>query len=204
MAFLKTIADLCDVVAGWIWALVCAALLIALGGQHVLLVAARHDAATQHARADQALGQLTQLQSAVVALKKDAAAKLKALQDEVADWQAKFNDARRAQEIKDGNAQAANDKAARDLRAAAARNAGRLRDPNSEEPRCGGGGGSAQAGSGGSAGTGTGNATEGGGLFSERASELLQRLTQEADDINRAYASCRADAYQVRGLTAPK
>lgn len=37
------------------------------------------------------------------------------------------------------------------------------------------------------------------GLLSAELSGLLQRLAREADDINTAYASCRADAYAVRG-----
>ena len=37
------------------------------------------------------------------------------------------------------------------------------------------------------------------GLLSADLSGLLRQLTREADDINVAYASCRADAYAVRG-----
>ena len=42
------------------------------------------------------------------------------------------------------------------------------------------------------------NATQAGGLVSEEFSGLLTRLTLEADTINAAYISCRADAYEVR------
>lgn len=75
--------------------------------------------------------------------------------------------------------------------------AGRLRDPNA--PGCGRGGG-------GTAGEATAppgdrptDQPEAGGLLSADLSGLLQRLTREADEINSAYLSCRADAFAVRG-----
>jgi hypothetical protein len=37
-----------------------------------------------------------------------------------------------------------------------------------------------------------------GGLLSAELADLLQRLARDADDINGAYASCRADAWTVR------
>jgi hypothetical protein len=43
-----------------------------------------------------------------------------------------------------------------------------------------------------------GNTAEGSGVFSARASELLQRLTREADEINIAYIACRADGENIR------
>ena len=81
------------------------------------------------------------------------------------------------------------------LRAAAGA-AGRLRDPNAAG--CGGGGsGASTADPARAAGSAT-DAAEAGGLFSTGATELLQRLTRESDDINTAYASCRADALSLR------
>ncbi len=74
---------------------------------------------------------------------------------------------------------------------------GRLRDPNAA--RCGPGSGRPQDDPPAAPGDRPGDATEGGGLLSAQLSGLLQRLTREADDINVAYASCRADAYAVRG-----
>ncbi len=44
----------------------------------------------------------------------------------------------------------------------------------------------------------TADPAEAGGLLSAELGGLLQRLTFEADTINVAYASCRADAYAVR------
>lgn len=75
--------------------------------------------------------------------------------------------------------------------------AGRLRDPHATAGcRSGGGGTTGAAVS--TAIDRPENTTEAGGLLSAELSGLLQRLTQEADDINVAYASCRADAYTVR------
>jgi len=74
--------------------------------------------------------------------------------------------------------------------------AGRLRDPNAAQ--CGGGGDRPPGDPATAAAAGATYRAEAGGLLSEQLSELLQRLAREADDINAAYASCRADAYTVR------
>jgi hypothetical protein len=80
------------------------------------------------------------------------------------------------------------------LRAAGA--AGRLRDPNAAG--CGIGGGGAPGAYPARAGGGAADATETGGLFSAGATELLQRLTREADEVNVAYTSCRPDSLNLR------
>ncbi len=74
--------------------------------------------------------------------------------------------------------------------------AGRLRDPNATQ--CGGSGGSPPGDPATATAAGPTDRAEAGGLLSEQLSELLQRLAREADDINAAYASCRADAYTLR------
>jgi hypothetical protein len=79
---------------------------------------------------------------------------------------------------------------------AAAGPAGRLRDPNA--PQCRGSGDRPPGDPATAAGAGATDRAEAGGLLSEPLTELLQRLAREADDINAAYASCRADAYAVR------
>jgi hypothetical protein len=74
-------------------------------------------------------------------------------------------------------------------------NAGRLRDPNAGRGHsCSGSASTAPA----TPAAGTADTTETDGLFSKGATELLERLTREADEINNAYASCRADAQAVR------
>jgi hypothetical protein len=105
------------------------------------------------------------------------------------------------QEIKDAHNKKAVTGYERRLRAAAGR-AGRLRDPNaSYATRCGGGGGGPQGADTASASHRADDIAEAAGLFSVGATALLQRLTREADDINLAYASCRADALSIREIS---
>ncbi|WP_049763668.1 hypothetical protein [Polaromonas naphthalenivorans] len=75
--------------------------------------------------------------------------------------------------------------------------AGRLRDPNAAAG-CGGGGAGAPGADPARVSSGADDAAQAGGLFSAGATELFQRLTREADDINVAYASCRTDSLTVR------
>ncbi|MBU2539155.1 MAG: hypothetical protein KKH22_12035 [Proteobacteria bacterium] len=74
---------------------------------------------------------------------------------------------------------------------------GRLRDPHADA-ECG----SRSGGTNDSNAAGPGNSpdhgTEATGILSAELSGLLQRLTIEADEINNAYISCRADAEAVR------
>lgn len=74
--------------------------------------------------------------------------------------------------------------------------AGRLRDPHALG--CGAGGGSAPSEAASAPSDRPADPAEAGGLLSAELGGLLQRLTLEADTINAAYASCRADAYAVR------
>jgi len=83
----------------------------------------------------------------------------------------------------------------RRLRAAAG-SAGRLRDPNAEG--CGGGGDSPKSPDTASAGHRATDAAEGARLLSKPLTELLFELIREADEINLAYASCRADTMSIR------
>ena len=78
----------------------------------------------------------------------------------------------------------------------AAGDGGRLRDPNAAG--CGVGSVSSPGADPTAASPGAADDAETGGLFSAGATELLQRLTREADEINNAYASCRPDAMNVR------
>lgn len=74
---------------------------------------------------------------------------------------------------------------------------GRLHDPHA--PGCGTGGSSPPSEAAPAAGGSSADPAVTGGLLSAELGGLLQRLTREADEINVAYASCRADAYAVRG-----
>lgn len=69
--------------------------------------------------------------------------------------------------------------------------AGRLRDPNATACP-----GTKNTGSSDSSAT---NRAETGGLLSMQLTDLLARVLRESDEINNAYASCRADAYTIRG-----
>ena len=74
----------------------------------------------------------------------------------------------------------------------------RLRDPHASSRGCSGGGPTSGAAS--PAGAGAADPPEAAGVLSEELARLLRALTIDADQINAAYASCRADAYTVRGV----
>ena len=76
--------------------------------------------------------------------------------------------------------------------------AGRLRDPHAVG--CGRGSGGAPGAAATTPSDRADNNPEASGLLSAGLSGLLQRLQLEADTINIAYASCRADAYAVRAV----
>lgn len=107
--------------------------------------------------------------------------------------------AKNTQELKDANHQKTVESLSDRLRALA-HSSGRLRDPYSVQAAgCGAGGGSTPGEAAPAPGGRPGDPAEAGGLLSAELGGLLQRLTREADDINVAYTSCRADAYAVRG-----
>lgn len=99
----------------------------------------------------------------------------------------------RDQEKKDASTKTQVADLQRRLDAAVARNAGRLRDPNG----CGAprqpAGAAAPA-----AEHRAADRAEADGLLSAQLTGLLQRLAREADEVNAAYASCRADALRLR------
>lgn len=72
----------------------------------------------------------------------------------------------------------------------------RLRDPHA--PGCGSGGAGPQSDTATATDSGATDPTQAGGLLSADFTGLLQRLVREADTINAAYTSCRADAFVVR------
>lgn len=101
---------------------------------------------------------------------------------------------RNQQEITDASEKAQVAKITRELRNATVSTHGRLRDPNTDTdcaghpPRKDSVATLASA----------EDTAKTGGLFSAGATQLLTRLTAEADGINLAYASCRADAMNLR------
>lgn len=111
----------------------------------------------------------------------------------VAALEKEKREAQDAQNVKDSN----NAKTIADL-SGKLRDVGRLRDPNATPARCGGGGSSTAGEAAASAGPGASDGAEAGGLLSAQLTGLLQRLTHEADELNNAYISCRADAFNVR------
>lgn len=193
----------CDLIEGRLWAIGVIVLVGLLCTASLQVLAVRHERDLARDAAQIARDNYDTLDRAMKAQKKQAAAELAAARAEVADWQARYNGARRAQEIQDANFQSANDQAQRALRAASDRNAGRLRDPWAEGARCGGGGASAGKEPGPGAGDRPADGAEAGGLLSAELTRRLEQRQLEADTINRAYAACRADAYTVRDLPVP-
>lgn len=119
--------------------------------------------------------------------KQTASALLEAETARVTALQAQLNEARDRQERTDGQNQITVDNLSRKLR-----DAGRLRDPNAKPAQCGGSSGSTAGKAGGSPAAGAANPAEADGVLSVEFDQLLKRLTREADEINNAYASCRA------------
>lgn len=124
-----------------------------------------------------------------------AAATLAAETAKAADREAELQDLKNQQELKDATYQKTTADLSDRLRRAAGA-AGRLRDPHA--PGCGAGGSGATSQAASAATGGAADPAEAGGLLSVPLTDLLAETLREADDINVAYASCRADAYTVR------
>ncbi len=75
---------------------------------------------------------------------------------------------------------------------------GRLRDPYGAPPPAGPGCGAATVEASASTSGGADDGAQAGGLLSKPLSGLLQRIAEEADAINIAYISCRADSLAQR------
>lgn len=109
----------------------------------------------------------------------------------------KWSTFKNQQEIRDGKAQQVVAGYKNRIASLLSSNGGRLRDPNAETGcRDSGGGPKSQTPP--SPGNSAEHPTPTGGLFSEEASRLFIELTSEADQINLAYASCRADSLNLR------
>jgi hypothetical protein len=102
---------------------------------------------------------------------------------------------RQDQDLKDTK----NAKAIADLRGQL-RDARGLRDPYAAPVQCGGSGASAGSESAASAAAGGNDTTQSAGLLSAQFAGMLQHWADEADAINIAYESSRADAQRLRQL----
>lgn len=135
-------------------------------------------------------------EKALQAQKAEAATLLAKETAKVAVAERRLNDFKNTQEVKDADAKQRNlDQAAR-LRDLAGP-VGRLRDPYAPTG-CGGCRDDTEGESAASTNAGAKNPPQAGGLLSVELTALLLRITAEADEVNAAYASCRADAYSVR------
>lgn len=130
--------------------------------------------------------------AAIERLHADAAAQLADEVNKTRAAEQALNEAKNNQELND----ATHTQTIASLSDLLRRAAGRLRDPNATP--CGRSGGSPEGGPAAPANAGATNAPEASGLLSAELAGLLQQLTFDADAINAAYASCRADAYTVR------
>lgn len=106
------------------------------------------------------------------------------------------------QEIRDAENKRVVGALADQLRAAAGA-AGRLRDPNASSAGCGIGGSGTPGADPARAGGGTADAASDAGLLSKQLTEFLLAQAADADQVNLAYVSCRADAMNLRETLKP-
>lgn len=137
-------------------------------------------------------------QAKVGKMKLQATQELLAATNERDALQSALSNALAAQERKDDEGQKTVARLENNLRSMRALSGGRMLDPNATG--CRSGGQDANGKDSGAAIGGGGNAAEARGLLSTELTRLLDKLTREADDINVAYASCRADAVTIRAL----
>lgn len=177
---MKAVAAIFDIIPGWVYAALIAALMLGNCGMHTRMkvaetarAEAKQELASTLLRHEKALGAET---AAVLQLERELATNRAELEKRDAEHG----------KIVDGLRE--------DLRRKSrAGGGGGLRDPNAAA--CGGApAGAAAAG----AGHRADDTSEAGGLLSVPLEQLLLELTAEADAINRAYASCREDAFGVR------
>lgn len=186
---MKAIAAIFDVLPGWVYAILLVVAVGALAMETDTANKAKLEAQTQKTA-------VQTMKTAIEKIKGDAALELAAETGKTLDLQTKLQDLKNTQEIRDAQNRKAVAALSDRLRAAGGPTL-RLRDPF-QIGGCGGGGGS-PAPQGASSAVGSGdNPAEAGGLLSAQLTGLLGRLTREADDINVAYISCRADAQSLR------
>lgn len=140
---------------------------------------------------------LAEAKAATEKIKREAAATLASEIQKTRQVEQAFQAFKNTQELNDANHQKTVADMSRRLRDLAGPS-GRLRDPHAA--RCGAGGSGTPGAVAATPGDRAADPAEAGGLLSADLSGLLQRTWEEADAINNAYISCRADAYTVRGL----
>lgn len=139
---------------------------------------------------------LDALEKAVLENKVKAANELAAKANEVLELERRVNEAESKLEITYEKRRMDSKAASVALDAAAARHGGQLRDPNAAG--CRGGGDSPEVKTASSADSGATDTAGTGGLLSVQLSDLLRGKLRRADEINDAYAICRADAIMLR------
>jgi hypothetical protein len=135
---------------------------------------------------------------AITQLKADAAALLASETEKTRSAEQALAELKNDQERQDASHQKTVSDLSDRLQRIAAGHDGRLRDPHGTG--CGAGGGSTSDSAASAPSDRADHPAETGGLLSAELGGLLQQLTREADEVNVAYASCRADAYTIRSL----
>lgn len=134
-------------------------------------------------------------------LKIEAARVLKVETDKADALTAKMQQFVNTQNLKDSDHEKTVRQLSGKLRDLASANDGRLWDPNTSG--CGDSSLAAQSKDAGASSDRPADGAQAGGPLSTELSGLLQRLTLEADTINDAYISCRADSVQLRASDTP-
>lgn len=190
-AALKTVNAILSVIPALVWAI---ALALALGYGGVMHL--ERDTAVK--AKNEAIGAKQQIEGQLKQQKVDAAKLLHDLTDKVLAQQKELNDAHQAQEIESEKRRNDSKAASVALGTLAARNGGRLRDPNAGRGSCGAGPASAAAAS---SADRAGDTAAASGVLSEPLSRLLQWVADDAQRQADAYAVCREDSLGIRRST---
>jgi hypothetical protein len=176
------------ILLAWIYKAVAAlGLIVVLGGGYA--------AWASHERSIGDVRTSARYEKAIATQKSDAAKTLATETAKTAAAEKALQDFKNQQEITDATHQKTVASLSYKLRVLAGP-AGRLRDPNATG--CRSSSGSAASATAASSGNRADDAAEADGLLSRELSDLLRERIREADEINNAYISCRADAQAVR------
>ena len=133
-------------------------------------------------------------------IKRDAVLKLEEVLRGKAAAEKQLAEFKDKQEVQDAKNVATVTDLGRRIAALTRASAGRLRDPNAQASGRGGGSRDPTPATATAASPRPDDATETTGLLSPELTEFLQRTFEEADAINAAYISCRADIYYIRSI----